>query len=345
MRYFKDYCLGFTFAGVGRLLPALKVPHQNLRNKNVIVSGSNSGIGYSLALQLAEMGATVYLACRNETRAEAARLEMLKACPSADIRPMTLDTSSLRSVRDFVSAWDGKPLDILVHNAGMVAPAPASAGKEAQFSTDGFELLYQTNFLSSFLLTHLLEPCLSADSRIIFTSSVAHYSAGFGSHSFATEQTIEIKERDFHEGARGIDTIYAQGKFMQAVFALTLQEHFDRLQSEEAGKQTQRRAYSFSPGFTKTTLFDAVEGMKFSISPVSWTLRATMSTLGIPWDQGAATGVYLASSNDLQVVGTQGGGYWDRMKQRRSKADLLDQAARDRFWTRWCADAGIAWEK
>lgn len=69
MELLKDKVLGVAFCFVGGLLPTMKPIRKDLTGKIAVVTGSNSGIGYGLALQLAEMGATVYLACRSETRA------------------------------------------------------------------------------------------------------------------------------------------------------------------------------------------------------------------------------------------------------------------------------------
>ena len=60
--------------------------------------------------------------------------------------------------------------------------------------------------------------------------------------------------------------------------------------------------------------------------------------------QGALTGVWLASTHDAEVVGQgRGGGYWDRLTRRVSKMDLLSQEMLDRLWVRWEADAGVEW--
>ena len=65
----------------------------------------------------------------------------------------------------------GYPLHVLINNAGG-----SIAGKQASFSTDGFELTLATNHLGHFLLTNLLLANLkrSAPARVITVSSQLH---------------------------------------------------------------------------------------------------------------------------------------------------------------------------
>lgn len=62
---------------------------QDLRGKHFVVTGSNTGIGYCNARELAKMGATVTMVCRSEARAKAAmerlRVEALEK-PVKEVR-------------------------------------------------------------------------------------------------------------------------------------------------------------------------------------------------------------------------------------------------------------------
>lgn len=69
--------------------------------KVVIVTGSNTGIGKATALELANRGARVYMACRDPNRCEAAKLEIIKATGNEQVFNRELDLSSLDSVRQF----------------------------------------------------------------------------------------------------------------------------------------------------------------------------------------------------------------------------------------------------
>lgn len=70
--------------------------------KVVIITGSNSGIGKETALELARRGARVYLACRNYGRCEETRHEIIEVTGNTNVFNMTLDLTSMESVRNFV---------------------------------------------------------------------------------------------------------------------------------------------------------------------------------------------------------------------------------------------------
>jgi NAD(P)-dependent dehydrogenase (short-subunit alcohol dehydrogenase family) len=93
--------------------------------------------------------------------------------------------SSFDSVKDFAKNWSHGQISILAHNAGISFPP---TGKE--FTENGFEFQYQVNFLSSFLLTGLLDTDkhLAEDARILFTSSIGSY-AGTLPESFNLTRT------------------------------------------------------------------------------------------------------------------------------------------------------------
>lgn len=97
--------------------------------------------------------------------------------PTANVKVMACDLSSLASVKDFAAAYKatGKPCHILIANAGVMAcPFMLSAEKH--------EMQFATNHLGHFLLTQELLPLLSStakqagsNSRVVVLSSAAHF--------------------------------------------------------------------------------------------------------------------------------------------------------------------------
>ena len=333
----------------GGLLPKLKLPTADLTGKVAIVTGANSGIGFGIALDLARQGSSVYLACRTPSKADDAVSQIESQVPASKgrVKSLVLDTSSLDSVRAFASNWEtlNIKIDLLFHNAGIGASPAGQA-----MSADGFPLVYATNFLGSFLLTHLLEPHLSATARIILTSSPGQYKAAFRS-DFSLSRIKDDVEPGFHvakgstdlQKAASTSNAYMQTKGMQVALAKLLQSHFDR-KAAEAGSKDRRIAHAYSPGLISTSIFDKFTRASFFADPLYSILYLVMDVLGLDASQGAVTGVWLASTKDEQVVGEgMGGGYWDRMSRWLSTIDVFSKEDLERFWVRWEADAGVQW--
>ncbi|TYZ67975.1 hypothetical protein PybrP1_011883 [[Pythium] brassicae (nom. inval.)] len=147
--------------------------------KVAIVTGANSGIGFETAKKLAEHGATVVLACRNEERGRSAERDILtylatKGLPSSShpqVVFMRLDVGKFASVHTFSDAFHERfvQLDLLVNNAGIGLPAQ-------KFIEDGIESQFGINHLGHFLLTKLLFDLLkkSPAARVVSISSNMH---------------------------------------------------------------------------------------------------------------------------------------------------------------------------
>jgi NAD(P)-dependent dehydrogenase (short-subunit alcohol dehydrogenase family) len=141
----------------------------DLSGRTVIVTGGNSGIGWFTSYHLAEHGARVVLACRDVERAKVAADRMRAKGVSGEIEVGELNLASAASVRAFAESWSG-PLDVLINNAGVMAPP--KPGK----TEDGYELQFGTNHLGHFVLTGLLLPSLvnAPAGRVVTVASIAH---------------------------------------------------------------------------------------------------------------------------------------------------------------------------
>ena len=137
--------------------------------RTALVTGANSGLGFHTALELSRHGARVLLACRSPQRAEQALGRLRLAGGSGEL--VALDLSSLASVRAAATEVAGRVevLDLLVNNAGVMAPPRT-------LTEDGFELQLGTNHLGHFALTGRLLPLLLAAPapRVVTVSSGAH---------------------------------------------------------------------------------------------------------------------------------------------------------------------------
>jgi NAD(P)-dependent dehydrogenase (short-subunit alcohol dehydrogenase family) len=142
----------------------------DLSGRRCLVTGANSGIGYETALALADLGAEVVLLCRNPERGEQAAERVRQQTGNARVSLEVVDISDLTSVRGAAARLASAPVDVLVHNAGVLPD-------ERVETRDGLELTLATHVVGPFLLTRLLRGSLekSPDGRVIWVSSGGMY--------------------------------------------------------------------------------------------------------------------------------------------------------------------------
>jgi retinol dehydrogenase-12 len=148
-----------------------------LRDKTIVITGANTGIGRANAIALAERGiGRLVIAARSRERAEPVLAEVQAKNPGGKVDFVALDLSDLASVKkaaDEVLAKD-IAIDVLVNNAGV-------AGVQGQ-TKDGFELAFGTNHVGHYLWTEKLLPLVkrASQGRIVVVSSRGHYRAKRG---------------------------------------------------------------------------------------------------------------------------------------------------------------------
>lgn len=145
----------------------------DLSGRTAIVTGSNTGLGFETAAELAGAGARVVLACRTPAKAEAAVGEIARRHPGAQVEVLALDLGDLSAIESAAVETRDRfdRVDILINNAGVMIP-PRST------TVDGFELQFGTNHLGHFAYTgRILDLMLDTEgSRIVNVSSIAHQS-------------------------------------------------------------------------------------------------------------------------------------------------------------------------
>jgi len=144
--------------------------YYDLKDKIIIITGANSGIGKAAAIQLAKCGATVVMACRSKERGAQALVDVQSQSNSPKVYLMQVDMSSQESIRQFAREFLERygELHVLIHNAANFDHTQ----KERVLTTEGIETVFATNHLGPFLMTHLLLDVLkaSAPSRVIVAS-------------------------------------------------------------------------------------------------------------------------------------------------------------------------------
>mmetsp|Transcript_549 Transcript_549/g.848 ORF Transcript_549/g.848 Transcript_549/m.848 type:complete len:272 (-) Transcript_549:2476-3291(-) len=112
-----------------------------VQNRWALVTGAASGMGFSIALTLAENGAKI--ACCDIQSCDKIVQEIESSVGSGKCKSFQFDASekgSINSLVESVLSWTGGRLDILVNNAGVVAPAPLS------LEDDEFEKVWERSF-------------------------------------------------------------------------------------------------------------------------------------------------------------------------------------------------------
>jgi len=240
----------------------------NLEDRVFLVTGANSGIGKATALGLARLGGTVVMACRSATRGEAARQDVVRDSGNSSVYLEIVDLASEESTRSFAEEFQRKypRLDVLINNAGVY-----TAHREV--TPDGLERTFEVNYLSGFLLTHLLLDLLkkSAPSRIVNVSSSAH-SGG----------TIHFDDLQGEQRYGGFGA-YGQSKLAQVLFTRELARRLDG---------TRVTVNACHPGVIRTNL---------GMGGTSAVVRFVRLFFKGP-EKGAQTPIYLAVSPEVERV-------------------------------------------
>jgi NAD(P)-dependent dehydrogenase (short-subunit alcohol dehydrogenase family) len=145
-----------------------KVVVKDITMPTALVTGSNRGIGIELVRQLAEQGWSVIATCRKPEAAD--KLQEFAAKAPGRIEILPLDASNHGSIKALVAKLKGRPIDLLMCNAGIAGPKPpVTTGKEGERIQDygddtWFEVL-RTNLLGPVRIAGYLADNVAASER------------------------------------------------------------------------------------------------------------------------------------------------------------------------------------
>ncbi|TFD69398.1 SDR family oxidoreductase [Cryobacterium ruanii] len=297
-------------------LPDIQIP--DLHGKLAVVTGANSGLGFGLTGRLARAGAEVILAVRNEEKGAAAVRRIREQIPEASVSIRHLDLASLSSTTGFGEELtkEGRPIDILINNAGLMMP-PVRDETE-----DGFELQFGTNHLGHFALTAHLLPLLRAAtlSRVVSLSSLI---ARTGRLDFDDLQGLRYRPH----------RAYALSKLATLMFARELNRR-----SIVGGWGL--RSIAAHPGATVTNLQITGPTHKGASARVFLAVNEATHQIGWIWqqiDQGILPVLYAATSPAAAGGGYYGPGGFGELTGAPAPARLpprsLDEADARRLWS------------
>ncbi|WP_404286618.1 SDR family NAD(P)-dependent oxidoreductase [Glutamicibacter arilaitensis] len=206
--------------------------------KTAVITGANSGLGFFTSLALAESGAHVVLACRNEVKAEVAMKEIRERVPHAKLEHLHFEASSLESATALGSILRHRKLDILIANAGIIrTPATRVNGSL------GYEAAMSTNFLGhARLVGELAEIFSERPLRFISLGSVA-------TRLMKTDPNNLALNHSYHAYRA-----YAQSKAAVQAFTLAMDHRLKQLSWPS-------RAIAVHPGYSISGLSIKVPGI------------------------------------------------------------------------------------
>lgn len=255
------------FTQSGAFLPERDVP--SLKNKVILVTGGNAGLGKESIYQLALAGpAKIYLAARSRVKAETAMQEIedwLRKTSSGahpDIEYLELDLCDLQSVQNAAKTVLSREtrLDILMLNAGIMATPPSR-------SKNGHEIQLCTNHIGHFLLTSLLLPLLERTASQFEDSDVRVVTVSSEAHHLAPSNFLDIIEDHDKLCSASPYTAYGVSKASNILFAAELARRYE-----------EKRILSVSvhPGIILTDLYtpgsDSNFLLKVGLPPIAYFL-------------------------------------------------------------------------
>lgn len=277
---------------------------RHLVGKVVIVTGGNAGIGYETAKNLAERGAKVILACRDEERGNNAKNKIIAETGNKDVHFKKLDLASFRSVREFAKDIldTEKRLDILINNAGAI-------GLGNKKTEDGLLVGMQINHFGPFLLTNLLLPLLksSAPSRIINVSSMGHTYGEIDFQNLNMEKETEKTYSDMK--------VYTNSKLCNVLMTVELSRRL-----ENTGVTTN----SLHPGAVSTEIGKHIKNPCYY-----YLLWIAMKLFYKSAWEGAQTTIYLATSPEGGAVS---GLYFSDCKPKNTSRLARDKELARKLW-------------
>ncbi|EGC35345.1 hypothetical protein DICPUDRAFT_78961 [Dictyostelium purpureum] len=199
----------------------------DLKNKTIIITGSNAGLGKEIAKKIAKLNGHIIFACRNEKKAMEAIKEVKDFTNNENekLEFIKLDLLSFESIKEFANEIKRRELqiNILINNAGIMWlwedlkwNNPITKIGCSQFNTQFF-----ANYLGHFMLTQLLfDNLMENQARILNISSSVHSLS-----NFSLENLTENTSYTF--------ATYCQSKMAQILSTYQMHSQIESIESEK----------------------------------------------------------------------------------------------------------------
>ena len=289
----------------------LKECTDDFTGRVVVITGATSGIGYAAAREYASHGANLLLINRNQEKSDAL-CEEIRQEFQVECDYKIADFSRLSEVRQVGNEIleSSLEIDVLIHNAGIYSTKKI-------ITDDGNELVFQIDYLGSFVLNYILKDKLKEQgkARIIFVNSEGHRFAVFG---IGLHDPTYEKRRHSGLGSYGV------AKTAQLLSMIKFAEYF-----EGSGVSIN----AMHPGNVKTNS-GSQNGRIYR-----WYKRNLIDR-GAKDPQISATALYyLGVSKDIDGVS---GKFFNLTKEEDPAPPALDREVAEDLWNRSIEMAGLA---
>jgi NAD(P)-dependent dehydrogenase (short-subunit alcohol dehydrogenase family) len=289
-------------------------PEFDLTGKTYIVTGASSGIGQTLAADLAKRKARVILLCRDREKCISVRRDIVIASKNKQVYCRICDLSDFENVRHFaLRTYKGKialdRIDGIVNNAAELLP-------KREVNKNGIEKMLATNHLGHFLLTGLLlDKLLKQDnpSKIVFvnTNTINRNAEVDFENMNADKEGKKFNEYD----------VYKTSKLSEALFAKELSERL---------KNTKVSVVMADPGGSKTHLEDKRQAEMWFISRWITNFSAFVSGLRRKPEKAIRPVLYALADPEAEQ---KNGVFIDRERKEQPWPALAeDEKLRQRLW-------------
>lgn len=300
-KYWKEYQWSNVFAMLRnqKLDPA--VCTDDFHNRLVVITGATSGIGRAAARLYATHGADIL--CINRSKAKSEELcREINDDFKTSCSYLVSDFSRMSDIHDAagqLAALD-RDIDVLIHNAGVFTT-------NRELTGDGLEMVFQVNYLSTFIINHTLIDKLSDQNsgRILYVNSEAHRFAVWG----LDFEDLQWEQRRY-SGLKG----YGAAKTAQLLSMINFAERL-------AGTGVTINA--MHPGNVKT-------GSGRNNGPIYQLFkRLLIDSSARPVDDAAEALYYLGVSPALDGVS---GRFFNLTTEEEPAPPALDREAADQLW-------------
>jgi NAD(P)-dependent dehydrogenase (short-subunit alcohol dehydrogenase family) len=244
-------------------------------NKVIVLTDATSGIGKTLAVELAKTGETVVIVAHDAEHGKAMIGGVGLAAPDAKIDLQLSDLSILSSVRNLAEILKSRypVIDVLINNASVYT-------KKRVVTVDGLEEMFAANYLGPFLLTNLLREPLQAAAQANGSARVLNITA---------PSTVPLNFEDLQsEGSFSASKTFGAARTAILLFTMELARRLDNTGVTVNAVDSE----SMNESFFLTRLFSRSSPEKAAASIVQ---------AAVTPEFGKTTGVFLADGIEIDV--------------------------------------------